>query len=471
MKIAFTISILIQLSLNFSLSAQMDSDNDGMDDDWEIANALDSDDPKDAFADNDGDYTLNLQEFILGTDPNDTASPVIYEHPPEDPLQNVYDRMFMASEETTVIRMTGGVYEFEYGATAHGNYRLMIQGGWNEDFTEYDPCKYPTVLNPRHNQRRFATISMTASFASYMGVAIDGIEFGAGEFDFGMLQLFSYSVASYFHVHNCKFSGSSTNGLFPAADFGCPSMDVTVSSSVFADNLTGGIAFACDANDFVNARIINCTFENPSASAGAIEFYPRRVPRMINVKIVNSILWNNGALGPFSGEFEMNELIIETENCSLEPMTFPFQVIETNTINIAPEYNDSAIGDFTLVDDSPLVDAGLPTGLPYSGTAIDIGGSESGRCMISSIEKLTSEKNYKSYPNPIFDKHIIELDPAHSYQIEIRDVTGMSYSIEVADKVGFVNLDFESFVPGVYFVEIREKNNQFQVVPIRLIKL
>jgi len=50
------------------------SDNDGMDDAWEVANGLDPYDPSDASMDADGDGMSNVQEFLAGTDPNDALS-------------------------------------------------------------------------------------------------------------------------------------------------------------------------------------------------------------------------------------------------------------------------------------------------------------------------------------------------------------------------------------------------------------
>ncbi len=52
-------------------SGPVDSDGDGMPDDWETQYSLDPDDPDDAADDNDSDGLTNLEEFSAGTDPTD----------------------------------------------------------------------------------------------------------------------------------------------------------------------------------------------------------------------------------------------------------------------------------------------------------------------------------------------------------------------------------------------------------------
>ena len=52
-------------------NAVVDSDDDGMPDEWEEQNGLDSNDPADAQADSDDDGLSNLEEFLAGIDPND----------------------------------------------------------------------------------------------------------------------------------------------------------------------------------------------------------------------------------------------------------------------------------------------------------------------------------------------------------------------------------------------------------------
>lgn len=58
----------------FAVNLWVDSDGDGIPDDWELAYGLNPTNAADAFQDSDGDGMSNLAEYLAGTDPNDPHS-------------------------------------------------------------------------------------------------------------------------------------------------------------------------------------------------------------------------------------------------------------------------------------------------------------------------------------------------------------------------------------------------------------
>jgi hypothetical protein len=54
-----------------SSAAPIDSDHDGMPDEWETKYSLDPDDSSDNIADRDSDGYTNVEEYLNDTDPNE----------------------------------------------------------------------------------------------------------------------------------------------------------------------------------------------------------------------------------------------------------------------------------------------------------------------------------------------------------------------------------------------------------------
>jgi hypothetical protein len=114
-----------------------DKDEDGMDDEWEVAHKLNPLDPDDGKADPDKDGFTNLEEFRFGTDPHDPAS-----HPPliaklrlAEIKAMPFHLKFMAVNKMT----TGDI--FQINSTKSGKTSWFKMGDEVEGYvlTEYKP--------------------------------------------------------------------------------------------------------------------------------------------------------------------------------------------------------------------------------------------------------------------------------------------------------------------------------------------
>jgi len=181
-----------------------DSDNDGMPNVWEISNGLDECDPTDAFCDPDGDQVINLFEFQLQTDLYNDAEPKTIEVTPQTTEAEFNSHIRQSLNETTYIRMQEGNYNYssELGAFDSAT-RLMIQGGWDTAFENYDPFSQVTNLRNGSDlsviQLRVGEVGLISTFI------MDGVTISNVPFQAGAVTLQPTDGDSYFSFYNCDF--------------------------------------------------------------------------------------------------------------------------------------------------------------------------------------------------------------------------------------------------------------------------
>lgn len=125
MKSPSSYSLIVLLAIGVSivgLWGQSPSDDDGMDDAWEISMGLNPNDATDAFSDLDGDRVPNLWEYARGTSANDANSmpvfdavvcrfPVPASLPPQfGTLQEAYDALPSTAGYYSVVHVQRGDY-------------------------------------------------------------------------------------------------------------------------------------------------------------------------------------------------------------------------------------------------------------------------------------------------------------------------------------------------------------------------
>ena len=87
---------------------------------------------------------VNLFEFQLGSDPNNSARPAVVRVAPSGADHTDVATAIDAVDPGTVIRVAGGSYAVNYRTFSEKV--VMIQGGWSPDFSERELSVYPTSL-------------------------------------------------------------------------------------------------------------------------------------------------------------------------------------------------------------------------------------------------------------------------------------------------------------------------------------
>jgi hypothetical protein len=120
-----------------SLPNQADTDGDGMRDDWEVTAGLALLDPKDAFADKDGDRQPNLWEFVRGTNP---ASATSFTAP--DVIVDAYISADTPTSSPPRFKTLQAAYDF-LPNVASARHIVQVQRG-----------KFSAALNPLSNETK-----------------------------------------------------------------------------------------------------------------------------------------------------------------------------------------------------------------------------------------------------------------------------------------------------------------------------
>lgn len=292
-------TILLGLNLPVFLFSQLeawDGDKDGIPDPWERERALDVNDPTDAWADPDQDGVLNIYEYFLGTNPQDGNHPKFIAYQGNMPLED-----FIAqAERGVVLQIPEGVYSLQYNHNLIAEApRLLIQGGWNADFTERDYCAYPTIFE---GQEGGAIFNYLLTEGNSSALILDGIEMRQATS--GVIRYTSYLSKVQLLLANCQLIDNAAHRAasilhFEDGDFSLIS-DLILMNTVIANNKATAIHLEQDANR-ANFKLLHSlvalnnfsTNDDPPFSSGYGLTFETDSDSLLQMQFANAIIWGN----------------------------------------------------------------------------------------------------------------------------------------------------------------------------------
>ena len=438
-----------------------DLDDDGMDDNWETTNGLDPNNPKDAWADADNDLILNLFEFQLETDPNDESSPAVFELSPIAGASVLDDMIEAAENSIRVIRLAQGNYDGNVLAVFNQNFKIMIQGGWNENFTEHNPGLYPTNWNGL-NDEALAILVPDNNPVTNSTIILEGVNFMASDYFSlaGPVWLTNNSGYSATSIYNCTFNTNPFYGLSLGHRAQSDSAQVFIVNTVIGNNSSGGIYTQVTNGTKVRWRLFNTTINNPESEEGGIDGLTSGQGEL-KIELTNCINWGNTN---YSFNFSsFHNVQITTINSNLDQARPSLDISDlANSINTNPLFQNVMANDWTLTDNSPCIDTGVDIGLPFNGTAPDMGALEA--LIVNKTEEINSFEKLNISPNPFtnnFSIEIIDEVILEEAEIKIYDLLGKCLHTEKRLISGKLKIETEYLPEGLFILNLKINEKQY----------
>lgn len=357
------------------LTAQLDdwdSDQDAMPNGWEFHRNLDVNDPKDAWQDPDGDGICNLYEYFLGTDPQDKSQPLFINY---DDRQSLAEAIRKAGRGV-VLRVPQGRYLLNYKHDPLSDPpRLLIQGGWNDDFSEQDHCRYPSVID---GGSRGAIFDFLMAAGTSAALLIDGFTLSGATR--GVVQYTAYLAKAQLLLGNCTLVDNAAHRASSIINFedGSSSLisDLVLINTAFTGN-AGTVIRADQEATRTNFKVLHSTIafndyadnDGPPYSSGYGMDLQSDSDSIYHLQLSNSIFWGNANVEVKIKNLASERMEVESQSNIygfIEPASQAVLFGDPSNRSIDPLLQSNGDYLFYPGDNSPVIKAGTNIGFSAS---------------------------------------------------------------------------------------------------------
>lgn len=350
------------------VSLPADQDDDGMADSWEKRNRFSSTNPNDAWLDTDRDQILNIFEYQLGSNPRDRYSPAIITVGRSSfaDYTNLADAIENCNSGS-VIRIAKGTYKINY--LTFDPKIVMIQGGWNSDFSKRDLRLYPVTLDGANRDE----VLYFSSFSGNSSIVLDGLKIIRGKGTIGGSVFLAQGTALMrTSFANCLFvkngAGFDFCGALNLTNWSNSLSDRTIANTVICGNNATGIYAQITNAGRTKWRIVNSAIygnKNGGGSNGyGIDAFTLN-EGSLTARIYNSILWGNA-------QEDVNILWgikfnVDYSDFGRALAEFGAEcVLGTGNLDVYPDFVDPARQNYHLKSYSLLINMGIRKGIPLA---------------------------------------------------------------------------------------------------------
>lgn len=396
--------LLISLTPLFGQLEDWDSDHDAMPNGWEYYRNLDLNDQRDAWDDSDGDGIFNLFEYFLGNPHDNPYQPVYIPYDQTIPLAEFIRK----APRGAVLQIPEGHYPLNYLYNVEDRVpRVMIQGGWNKDFTEQDPCKYPTIFDGQNQAAVFDFFLVAENSAVLI---LDGLTIKNGAE--GAIKFSSYRTKIQLAIINSKIVNNRAKRFdavihYEDGPFTIIS-DFLLVNSVVAGNNGSGIKVVQHANH-TNLKILHSLitanqFSENDAGAEVSGYglhYQPRGDSALHIQIANSVLWGNENSDVFQDNPDLKPIDPDSQHniygkIELVPDTLPLNSVLDRFTDPQPLMVNN---DYRFASEGPTRNAGIDIGI-FSTTTPNVGPAFCPEVAVNTGILPFEKDDFHLFPNP-----------------------------------------------------------------------